>query len=71
MKKFFTGLAIVAALIGIGAGVGWYFTRPAPVVETHVHLHIDGAFVGDQAGLARELRRVFNGEADRFGWARA
>jgi phage-related protein len=48
------------------------FLAVAPTyTETHVHLHVDGAFVGDEVTLARSLRRVFNAEADRFGWARA
>lgn len=28
--------------------------------ETHVHIHIDGAFVGDRVSLARELQAIFN-----------
>lgn len=35
----------------------------------HVHLHLDGAFVGDRIGLARELQRLLNEADDLVGAA--
>ena len=35
-------------------------SRGAPAGERHVHIHIDGAFIGDRLSLARELRSILD-----------
>ena len=41
--------------------------RQADPSEKHVHVHIDGAFIGDRVSLAREIRAVFDDYADVMG----
>jgi hypothetical protein len=35
-------------------------TTPGRSVEQHVHVHVDGAFIGDRIGLAREIERLLS-----------
>lgn len=37
--------------------------------ETHVHVHIDGAFIGDRMSLAEELERILNDRRTLIGAA--
>lgn len=41
----------------------------AVATERHVHVHIDGAFVGDELSLARELDRLINSRRELVGGA--
>ena len=43
--------------------------RAGGVREQHVHIHIDGAFVGDRIGLARELEAILNDRRTLIGAA--
>ena len=50
-------------------GRGWSSRRAGGQAPQEVHLHIEGAFVGDRIGLARELEAILNDRRTLVGEA--
>ena len=52
-----------APRIGVAAGG----SARSGAAAQHVHIHLDGAFVGDELSLAREIERLLNGRRQLVG----